>query len=314
MKQVVAGIDIGGTNTVFGLTDREGTIYATGSLNTSDYNDGERFIQDLTKAISETLTDDFKLLGVGIGCPNGNHHEGTMVNAPNLNMKGVVEFVKRFEQILSVPTVLTNDANAAAIGEMVFGGAKGLKDFFMVTLGTGVGSGFIANGQMIYGHDSFGGELGHTVIFPDIGRQCGCGRKGCLETYTSASGIARTFVELTEKQTGNKLDNITSYDVLLEAEKGNPIAIETFDYTAKILGLALANAVAITSPSHIFLFGGPVKAGRFLLDPLQKYMEEYMLFVFSNKVKLQVSELMDKNAAILGSAALIWEYLDRKFK
>jgi glucokinase len=311
MKQVVAGIDIGGTNTVFGLTDRDGTIYATGSLKTGDYSDGELFIKDLTKAISESLTDEFKLVGVGIGCPNGNHYAGTMVNAPNLNMKGVVQFVKRFEEILSVPTVLTNDANAAAIGEMVFGGARGLKDFFMVTLGTGVGSGFIANGQMIYGHDSFGGELGHTVIFPDTGRLCGCGRNGCLETYTSASGIAKTFIELTEKQTGKKLENVTSYDVLLEAEKGNPIAIETFDYTARILGLALSNAVAITSPSHVFLFGGPVKAGHFLLDPLQKYMEEYMLFVFKNKVKLQVSELMDKNAAILGSAALIWEHLER---
>jgi glucokinase len=308
MKQVVAGIDIGGTNTVFGLTDRDGTIHATGSLKTGDYNDGEIFIKDLTNAISKTLTDDLKLVGVGIGCPNGNHYEGSMVNAPNLNMKGVVQFVKRFEEILNVPTVLTNDANAAAIGEMVFGGAKGVKDFIMVTLGTGVGSGFVANGQLIYGHDSFAGELGHTIVFPD-GRPCGCGRKGCLETYTSASGIAKTFIELTEKSTGKKLENITSYDVLLEAEKGNPLAIETFDYTAKILGLALANATAITSPSHIFLFGGPVKAGHFLLKPLQKYMEEYMLFVFANKVKLQVSELMDKNAAILGSAALIWEHL-----
>jgi glucokinase len=311
MKQVVAGIDIGGTNTVFGLTDRDGTIHATGSLKTVDYSDGEIFIQDLSNAILKTLTDDMKLVGVGIGCPNGNHYEGSMVNAPNLKMKGIVPFVKRFEEILSVPTVLTNDANAAAIGEMVFGGAKGLKDFVMVTLGTGVGSGFVANGQMIYGHDSFAGEIGHTLIFPE-GRLCGCGRKGCLEAYTSASGIAKTFVELTEKQTGEKLENITSYDVLLEAEKGNPIAVETFDYTAKILGFALSNAVAITSPSHIFLFGGPVKAGHFLLEPLKKHMEDYMLFVFKNKVELKVSELMDKNAAILGSAALIWEYLDRK--
>jgi glucokinase len=306
MKQVVAGIDIGGTNTVFGLTDREGTIYVTGSLKTSDYNDGEVFIQDLSKAISKALTDDFKLVGIGMGCPNGNHYEGTMVNAPNLNIKGDVQFVKRFEEIFSVPTVLTNDANAAAIGEMVFGGAKGLKDFIMVTLGTGVGSGFVANGEMIYGHDSFAGEIGHTIVFPE-GRTCGCGRKGCLETYTQAAGIAKTFVELTEKHTGKKLENITSYDVLLEAEEGNPIAVETFDYTAKILGLALSNAVCITSPSHIFLFGGPVKAGHFLLDPLQKYMEDYMLFVFKNKVKLQVSELMDKNAAILGAAALGWQ-------
>jgi glucokinase len=309
MTQIVAGIDIGGTNTGFGLTDRDGRIHATGSLKTGDYSDGELFIKDLADAISKALTNDLKLVGIGIGCPNGNHYKGTMENAPNLKMKGVVPFVKRFEEIFSVPTVLTNDANAAAIGEMVFGGAKGLKDFIMVTLGTGVGSGFIANGQLIYGHDSFAGEIGHTIIFPD-GRLCGCGRKGCLETYTSASGIAKTFVELTEKHTGKKLENITSYDVLLEAEKGNPIAIETFDYTAKILGLALANAVAITCPSHIFLFGGPVKAGHFLLDPLQNYMEDYMLFVFANKIKLQVSELMDKNAAILGSAALIWNKID----
>ena len=311
MQKVVAGVDIGGTNTVFGLTDHEGVVHITGSLKTGDYSDGELFIQDLAKAISNALTPELKLVGIGIGCPNGNHYKGTMVNAPNLNMKGVVEFVKRFEEIFSVPTVLTNDANAAAIGEMVFGGAKGLKDFAMVTLGTGVGSGFVANGQMVYGHDSFGGELGHTIVFPE-GRACGCGRKGCLETYTSASGIAKTFVELTEKHTGKKLENITSYDVLLEAEKGNPIAIETFDQTAKILGLALSNAVCITSPSHIFLFGGPVKAGHFLLTPLQKYMEEYMLFVFKNKVKLQVSELMDKNAAILGAAALGWQKVDRK--
>jgi glucokinase len=311
MKKVVAGIDIGGTNTVFGLTDRDGTIHVTGSLKTSEYSDGEVFIQDIAKAVKSALTPELELVGVGIGCPNGNHYAGEMDNAPNLNFKGVVPFVKRIEEILSVPTVLTNDANAAAIGEMIFGGAKYLKDFIMVTLGTGVGSGFVANGQMVYGHDSFAGELGHTIVFPE-GRQCGCGRKGCLETYTSASGIAKTFVELTEKHTGQKLENITSLDVAREAEKGNPIAIETFDYTAKILGLSLANAVAITSPSHIFLFGGPVKAGKLLLEPLQKYMEEYMLFVFKNKVKLQVSELMDKNAAILGSAALIWEHLDNR--
>jgi glucokinase len=188
---------------------------------------------------------------------------------------------------------------------MIFGGAKNLKNFLMITLGTGVGSGFVANGELIYGHDSFAGEFGHTIIFPE-GRACGCGRKGCVETYASASGIAKTFVELTEKHTGNKLENINSYDVVLEAEKGNPMAIETFDYTAKVLGLALSNMVCITSPSHIFLFGGPVKAGRFLLEPLQNYLEEYMLFVFKNKVKLQVSELMEQNAAILGAAALGW--------
>ncbi|MCL2417583.1 MAG: ROK family protein [Bacteroidales bacterium] len=306
MKQVVAGIDIGGTNTVFGLTDREGAILASGSLKTAKYEDGEVFIQDLVKAISNGLTDDMKLVGIGIGCPNANHYTGTMENAPNLKIKGVIPFVKRFEEIFSVPTVLTNDANAAAIGEMVFGGAKGLKDFFMITLGTGVGSGFVANGELVYGHDSFAGELGHTIVLLD-GRMCGCGRKGCLETYTSASGIAKTFIELTEKYTGKKLENTNSYEVMLEAEKGNPIAIETFDFTAKILGLALANAVCITSPSHIFLFGGPVKAGRFLLDPLKKYMEDYMLFVYKNKVDVQVSELLDRNAAILGAAALGWQ-------
>ena len=305
MKEVVAGIDIGGTNTVLGLTDREGVILASDSFETAKYDDGEIFIQDLAKAISNALTDEMKLVGIGIGCPNANHYAGTMENAPNLKMKGVVPFVKRFKEIFSVPTVLTNDANAAAVGEMIFGGAKGLKDFFMVTLGTGVGSGFIANGELIYGHDSFAGELGHTIIFPE-GRLCGCGRRGCLETYTSASGIAKTFIELTEKHTGQKLENISSYEVMLEAEKGNPIAIETFDFTAKILGLALANTVCITSPSHIFLFGGPVKAGHFLLDPLKKYMEEYMLFVYKDKVELHVSELLDKNVAILGAAALVW--------
>ncbi len=311
MKQVVAGIDIGGTNTVFGLTDHEGVIHATGSLKTGDYSDSEVFIKDLTDAIRNAITPEMKLVGVGLGCPNGNHYEGVMEDAKNLKMRGTVRFVERFEAILGVPTALTNDANAAAIGEMVFGDAKYLKDFIMVTLGTGVGSGFVANGRLIYGHDSFGGELGHTIVFPD-GRQCNCGRKGCLETYTSASGIARTFTELTEQKTGQKLENVTSLDVAQEAEKGNPIAIETLDYTAKVLGLSLANATAITSPSHIFLFGGPVKSGKYLLEPLKKYMEEYMLFIFKDKVKLQVSALMDKNAAILGSAALIWEQLDRK--
>jgi len=306
MKEVVAGIDIGGTNTVFGLTDRDGVIHASGNLKTAKYTDGEVFIQDLAKFISNVLTADMKLVGIGIGCPNANHYAGTMENAANMNIKGIVPFVKRFEEIFSVPTVLTNDANAATIGEMIFGGAKGLKDFFMVTLGTGVGSGFVANGELIYGHDSFAGELGHTVIFPD-GRPCGCGRKGCVETYTSAPGIAKTFIELTEKHTGKKLENSNSYEVMLEAEKGNPIAIETFDFTAKVLGLALANAVCITSPSHIFLFGGPVKAGRFLLEPLQNYMEDYMLFCFKNKVKLQVSQLPDNNVAILGASALAWQ-------
>ncbi|MCL2415173.1 MAG: ROK family protein [Bacteroidales bacterium] len=309
MKEVVAGIDIGGTNTVFGLTDREGVILASDSLKTAKYDDGEIFIQDLARIISNALTDEMKLVGVGIGCPNANHYEGTMENAPNLKMKGIVPFVKRFEEVFSVPTILTNDANAAAVGEMIFGGAKGLKNFFMVTLGTGVGSGFVANGELVYGHDSFAGELGHTIVLPE-GRMCGCGRRGCLETYTSASGIAKTFIELTEKHTGQKLESTGSYEIMLEAEKGNPIAIETFDFTAKILGLALANTACITSPSHVFLFGGPVKAGHFLLDPLKKYMEEYMLFVYKNKIELQVSELLDKNAAILGAAALAWQKVE----
>jgi glucokinase len=245
-----------------------------------------------------------------MGAPNGNFYTGEIVLAPNLPWRGVIPVVKIVTELLDLKTTLTNDANAAAIGEMMYGAAKGMKDFILVTLGTGVGSGFVANGQMIYGHDGFAGELGHVIAVRD-GRKCGCGRNGCLEAYASATGIVRTANEwLDERNDASILrahkDKITAKLIHEAAEQGDALAIELFDYTAKILGQVLADMVAITSPEAIIFFGGLAQAGDLLLGPVHKYMEENMLNIFQNKVTLLQSALPDADAAILGASALAW--------
>ncbi len=252
-------------------------------------------------------------MGIGIGAPNANYYDGTIWNAANLVWKGTVPFVEKMKRYYpNIPIIITNDANAAAIGEMIYGGAKGMKDFIVVTLGTGLGSGFVSGGKLIYGHDSFAGELGHVIVNRG-GRMCGCGRKGCLETYVSATGIKRTaFKLLADHLEDSEFRNISYNDLTAEmitkaALNGDPLAIEAYEYTGIMLGQALADAVAITSPEAIFLFGGLAKAGKYIFEPTKRYMEMHMLANFRNKVKLLPSGIDGKNAAVLGASALIWQ-------
>lgn len=309
--QYSIGIDIGGTNSMMGIVDKMGNILFEAELITNDYE----LIEDFADACYKLLYPEINKLGfqefrgIGIGAPNGNYYQGTIEFAPNLRWKGVVPLAKIFSQKFNLNTTVTNDANAAAIGEMMHGAAKGMNDFIMVTLGTGVGSGFVANGKMIYGHDGFAGELGHTIAVRD-GRLCGCGRKGCLETYTSATGIVRTANEFLETKTISSslrnLTTITSKNIYDAAVKGDFLALEIFEFTGKILGQSLADAIAITSPEAIILFGGLAQAGKFIFEPTRKYMEQNLLKIYQGKVKLLPSELKESDAAILGAASLIW--------
>ncbi len=319
MKQLVVGIDIGGTNSVFGLVDREGNMYGEGVVPTKKYPDFDQYLEELYIGINnllKTVDIEYELVGIGIGAPCANHYKGTIDNAADLVWKGVLPFTEKMKRYFpNLPVILTNDANAAAIGEMIYGGAKGMKDFIVVTLGTGVGSGFVANGQLVYGHDSFAGELGHVIV-NHTGRMCGCGRKGCLETYASATGIKRTaFKLLADHIEDSEFRNISYNDLTAEmitkaALNGDPLAIEAYEYTGMVLGRALADAVAITSPEAIFLFGGLAKAGKYIFEPTKKYMEMYMLSNFRNKVKLLPSAIDGKNAAVLGASALVWQEKD----
>jgi glucokinase len=253
-----------------------------------------------------------RLVGIGIGAPNGNFYKGTIEFAPNLAWKGVVPMTAITEEIFGVPAYLTNDANAAAIGEMIYGGARGMKDFVVITLGTGVGSGFVVNGNLMYGHDGFAGEFGHITVDTQ-GRRCGCGRIGCLETYASATGIVQTVKELQHELAfqdsvlHKKTETLTALDITEAAMQGDKLALQAFEYLASILGAKLADVVAITSPEAIFLFGGLAQAGDILLIPVKKYMEANLLKIFQNKVKILPSLLNGSNAAILGAAALAWK-------
>lgn len=319
-KEVALGIDIGGTNTAFGFIDREGNYLAEGNIATDKHEDINDYLKELHMEIENVLDAiraEVNLVGIGIGAPCGNYLQGTIEHASNLRWPGVIPFCDLLKEYYpSLPVCLTNDANAATIGEMVYGGAKGMKDFIMVTLGTGVGSGFVSNGQLIYGHDGFAGEFGHIIVSPN-GRQCGCGRNGCLETYVSATGVKRTAYKMMAKYNypselrAVPFNEMTSKTICEAALKGDMIAILTFKYTAKMLGEALANIVAITSPEAIFLMGGLTKAGDLLFGPTKEHMEMNMLKMFSNKVKLLPSQLT-KNVAIYGAAALIWNELDKK--
>lgn len=319
MKEVAIGIDIGGTNSVIGIVDREGNLLADTSLSTASHNSVEPYLQEVKKAIDSLisgLNEEVELKGIGVGAPNANYHKGTIEEAPNLKWKGTVEFVKKFKELYNLPIALTNDANAAAMGEMMYGAAKGLSDFVVITLGTGLGSGIVVNGDILYGHDGFAGEVGHTLVQID-GRECGCGKKGCLETYVSATGMERTMAEiLCNSNKPSKLRDLTynQYDSLtieLALKDGDPLAKECFDYTGKVLGTKLADVVCHTSPSHIFLFGGVAKAGDILIEPTKKAMEENLLTIYKNKIKIQQSGLLDKNAAILGASALVWNELNK---
>lgn len=318
MIDAVVGIDIGGTFTKFGIVDLNGKCLKDNFTNTDRYTDFDEFLKHLHKEIKdliESLDQEINIKGIGIGAPNGNYYQGTIEHAPNLNWKGIVPFVKKFSAYFpTIPIVLTNDANAAAIGEMIYGGAKNMKNFIVITLGTGLGSGFVVGGNLVYGHDGFAGELGHVNVELD-GRSCGCGNKGCLETYVSATGIKRTlFKLLAEKSDKSELrdvsfNELTSKMISEAALKGDTIALEAFEITGKILGVKLADAVAITSPEAIFIFGGLAKAGDLIFKPTQQSMEKYLFPIFRGKVKILPSQLKDMNVAVLGASALAWKEL-----
>lgn len=318
MKEVVAGVDIGGTNTMYGLVDRDGNIIADGRLSTPEYPEIEEFVSVLTSTIQRLVgsSDNVRLRGIGIGAPNANYHKGTIELAPNLAWKGIVPLVSLIKGKVNLPVVMTNDANAAAMGEMVFGGAKKMKNFIILTLGTGLGSGIVIDGKLVYGHTGFAGELGHSIVVPG-GRDCGCGRQGCLETYTSASGLVRTVLymlsEMREESSLRSLapSALTSKKISEAAVKGDKIALEAFDYTAEMLAFGIINAVVFSSPEAIFLFGGLTRAGDMLFKPVRKYVDQNIQPVFKGTVKILPSEISENNAAVLGAAALAWKELSK---
>jgi glucokinase len=315
----VIGVDMGGTNTAFGIVDRRGAILYRSSISTKEYTTGEEYIEDLSNAINNLIQSNNlsgQIKGIGLGAPNGNMNDGTIEKAANIPWAKtvVVPLAAMLTQQTGLPCKLTNDANAAALGEMTYGAAKGMKDFIVITLGTGVGSGIVANGQLIVGHDGFAGELGHITVVRNNGRLCGCGRTGCLETYTSAVGVARTareFLDLNPdmKSLLREINHrpITSKDVYEAAQKEDKLAIEIFNFTGKILGEAFCDFIAFTSPKAIILFGGLARSGKFLIDPLKKTMESHVLNVYEGKTEIILSQLNDAEAAILGASALAWE-------
>ena len=309
-------MDIGGTNTLFGIVDQRGNVLATDSVKTQSYAKIEEYVEAVTSKLLpliESVGGVEKIKGMGVGAPNGNYYNGTIEFAPNLPWKGVIPLAALFEEKIGVPTALTNDANAAAIGEMTYGAARGMKDFIMITLGTGVGSGIVINGQLVYGHDGFAGELGHVVVRRENGRACGCGRKGCLETYCSATGVARTAREFLVARPEPSLlreipaEDIVSKDVYDAAVKGDKLALDIFEFTGRILGEALSDFIAFSSPEAIVLFGGLAKSGDYIMKPIKKALDENILKIYEGKTKLLVSELKDADAAVLGASALGWE-------
>lgn len=318
-KDVALGIDIGGTNTAFGFIDREGNYLTEGNIPTAKHEDINDYLKELYLEIEKVLDpirQEVNFVGIGIGAPNGNYFKGAIEFAPNLPWHDVIPLCDMMKEYYpELPVYLNNDAKAAAIGEMIYGGAQGMKNFIMITLGTGLGSGFVVNGELVYGHDGFAGELGHTIVSPN-GRQCGCGRSGCLETYVSATGVKRTAYKMMAKYNyPSELRSIPFNEMNAKivsevAQKGDMIAINTFKYTGKMLGEALANAVAITSPEAIFLMGGLAKAGDLLFEPVKDHMEMNLLKIYSNKVKILPSKLT-KNVAIYGAAALVWKELEK---
>ena len=316
LQQLAIGIDIGGTGTKFGIVDRNGNILFSSEISSRNHSQVEGFIDELHDALFEMIEragGPGRIKGIGVGAPNGNYYSGTVEYAPNLPWKGIIPFAKMLEEKFKLPVVLTNDANAAAIGEMMYGAAKGMKDFIMITLGTGVGSGIVANGKLIYGHDGFAGELGHTIIIPNGRLHEGTGKHGSLESYASATGVRLTALEMLSKTDeksllrdipAKKIDSKKVYDAAIQ---GDHLAKEVFEFTGQILGLALANFVMFSSPEAIILFGGLTKAGDLILKPTRENMETNLLKVFQNKVKILVSHLKEADAAILGASALVWE-------
>ncbi len=326
MKRVAIGVDIGGTNTAIGVVDPDGNVMIKDNIPTPTHGDFPMYIQSLSDAIKsliksvKLLNKDLEIIGIGIGAPNGNYYSGTIEYAPNLSFKGILQMIellrKHFPQMEAL--ALTNDANAAAIGEMIYGGARGMKNFVMYTLGTGVGSGIIVNGDLVYGHDGFAGECGHTLLVPN-GRMCGCGTPGHLEAYCSAPGMKRTAFELMAQYNASdslladrsfrELNSKMIYDA---AVSGDKVALEVFEKTGAWLGMGLADTVHHLSPEAIFLFGGPTAAGDLIFKPTKESMEKHLLPFFKNKIKILPSKLKPGDAAIVGASALVWKELEKQ--
>ncbi len=315
MKPYVLGIDIGGTNTVFGIVDARGNVIASSSIKTGKHANFDDYLEELHTEASRLIKAndaEGKIQGIGIGAPNANYYTGEIDNAVNLPWPNL-PLAKIVSEKFGIPVAITNDANAAALGEMTYGAARGMKDFIMITLGTGVGSGIVVNGQMVYGHDGLAGELGHVIVKRNNGRLCGCGRTGCLETYCSATGVARTAREFLEARSEPStlrnlpIENITSKDVFDAAVNGDKLAKDIFDYTGTLLGEAFADMMVFSSPQAFILFGGLAKSGDLLMRPLREAMEKNMLSVFKGKAKVLLSELKEADAAVLGASALGWE-------
>lgn len=315
-KPYVIGIDMGGTNTVFGIVDARGVVIASSSIKTQKHSNIDDYINELyteTTKLIEANDAVGKIHGIGIGAPNANYYTGRIEDGVNLPWPTPIPLAKLVSEKFGIPVAITNDANAAAIGEMTYGAARGFKDFIMITLGTGVGSGIVINGQLVYGHDGFAGELGHVIVKRNNGRLCGCGRTGCLEAYCSATGVARTAREFLEARSDESIlrniptEDITSKDVYDAAVAGDTLAKDIFEFTGNLLGEALADFTVFSAPEAFILFGGLAKSGELLMKPLRNSMEKNMLSIWKGKVKLLPSELKEADAAVLGASALGWE-------
>ena len=306
------GIDVGGTNTEIGLVNELGVCVERSSFKTQNYDSPSDYTEKISQSINQFKVNSKKILGVGIGAPNGNFHKGTIEDPPNLAWKGITPLASMIKDRIKKPVVLTNDANAAAIGEMMYGNAKEIKHFVIITLGTGLGSGIVVDGKLLYGHSGFAGEIGHTIV-RDEGRDCGCGRKGCLETYASATGIVKTVHELLEKRHVSSVlkgkEEITSKQITEAALSGDSLALEAFDITGEILGKKLADSALYTSPEAFFFFGGLALAGDLIIEPTKRYMEKNILNIYKNKVQILKSGLKENDAAILGASALLINHI-----
>jgi glucokinase len=319
MKELTVGIDIGGTNTKYGIVDREGYVHHQGSISTTDFEDFKDFFDGMADAIRESISilgKGYKVVGIGVGAANGNYYTGTIERATNLKWKDTLPLAQMFKDEFNIPCVLTNDANAAAVGEMIYGNAKGMKDFVVITLGTGLGSGFVCNGILLNGKHGIAGEVGHTSVNP-TGRFCNCGKRGCLETYVSATGIKRTVYKLLadhlepSELRGISFDNLNTKMITEAALRGDVVAKAAFEYTGRILGMKLSETVVHTDPEAIFLFGGLSQAGDLIFKPTIKHMEANLMPLFRNKVKILPSALQNQAAPILGASSLVWDFLDK---
>ena len=313
----VVGIDIGGQTSKIGVVDARGTVLAQTVIRTDNHSEVDLYIAELADAVKKVIKEakvEGAVRGIGVGAPNGNYYDGTIENAVNISWGGgkTIHFSKLLSEAMGgLPVALTNDANAAAVGEMTYGAARGMKNFIMITLGTGVGSGIVINGEVVYGHDGFAGELGHVAAVRNNGRLCNCGKTGCLETYASATGVARTareWIELTDEPSVlRNLDSIASKDVFDAAKEGDKLALKIFEFTGKMLGRSFADFIAFSAPEAIVLFGGLARAKEFLTEPIESAMNANVLPLWKNKVKLVYSQLKESDAAILGASALAWE-------